>query len=262
MKKFPSLFLLVTLATTAVGAQNVARNVTPAEFATMSKAERQAAAQELKAADAASASAFTGTLAVGGTHPYAPETVNISITYDTGTFSGVGDIPAIADNFSFGNNFDTVNGGTIGGGKATVTVTQLTAFMALVDGSSTGTGGAFATIFGPPSTAGIAPSLTSANFAGLQGGTFNMIPIGTTLTGTLEFMAGIWNSTNGSTAGTTPCAVDCVGFDSGTVGGQGFHGMAIEDFGGGNFTPNPSANAMLRASGALVPVELMNFSID
>lgn len=258
-----SLALLVA-GTVQVTAENVGKDITPAEFSSLSEAERQAAAQALKDADSAQARpGFQGTLRTGTNHLVPARTANISITYDTGTFTGVGDIPAIADNFAFGNNFDSISGGPVGGPKNTVTITQLTAFMAIVDGSTTGTGGAFATIFGPP-VGTIAPSLTSANIAGLQAGTFNTIAIGATITGTnLNFMAGIWNPTAGSTAGTTPCATDCVGFDnSGTVAGQGNHGMAVEDFGGGNFTPSTTANAMLRATGNLVPVELMSFSID
>lgn len=240
------------------------RDITPTSFASMSKAERQAAAQALKDADTANAGpGFQGTLKTGTRHqaPVA-KTAAISITYDTGTFAGVGTIPPVTDNFSFGNNFDTVNGGAIGGGKTQVTITQLTAFIAIVDNSTTGTGGAFATIFGPLSGTA-APSLTSANLTGLQAGMFNTLPIGTTITGTnVAFMAGVWNATAGDGSGTDPCAADCVGFDTGTVGGQGFHGMAIEDFGGGNFTPNTTANAMLRASGNLIPVELMSYSVE
>ncbi len=266
MRKTALVLILALLVAGAihVTAENVGKNITPDEFSGMSKAERQAAAQALKNADSATAGpGFQGTLRTGTKHSVPARTVNISITYDTGTFTGVGTIPAVADNFSFGNHFDSVNGDPIGGTKNTVTITQLTAFMAIVDGDTTGTGGAFATIFGPP-VGTVAPSLKSANIAGLQAGAFNTIAIATTITGTnLNFMAGIWNPTAGSTAGTNPCATDCVGFDNaGTVAGQGNHGMAIEDFGGGNFTPNTTANAMLRATGSLVPVELMRFSVD
>lgn len=266
MRKTALIMILALLVAGAmhVTAENVGKNITPTEFSSMSKAERQEAAQAMKDAESANAGpGFQGTLKTGTQHSVPARTVNISITYDTGTFTGVGEIPAIADNFSFGNVFDSVSGGPIGGAKATVTITQLTAFMAIIDGNTTGTGGAFATIFGPVSGT-VAPSLTSANIAGLQAGTFNTIAIGATITGTnLNFMAGIWNPTNGNTAGTGPCATDCVGFDnSSTVAGQGNHGMAIEDFGGGNFTPNTTASAMLRATGSLVPVELMTFSVD
>ncbi len=248
-----------------VSAGNVAKNANPSGFAHLSKAERQAANQALKDAESAQAGpGFQGRLRTGVQHQAPLNTVNISITYDTGTFTGIGTIPAVPDNFAFGNNFDSVDGGPIGGAKATITITQLTAFMAIVNSSTTVTNNAFMTIFGPPNTAGVAVALTSANIGDLQPGTFNTVALGTTITGTnLNFMAGVWNPTNGTTGDTNPCTNDCVGFDSsGTSNGQGFHGMAVEDFGGGNFTPNSVANAMLRATGALVPVELMSFSID
>ncbi len=259
-----SLTLLVAGAL-QVTAENVGRNTTQAKFASMSKAERQAAVQAMKDAESAQAGpGFQGDLKTGVQHEAPRRTTNISITYDTGVFSSVGAIPAIGDNFAFGNNFNSVSGGAIGGGKATVTITQLTVFMAIVNSSTTASNNAFMTIFGPPDTGGVATALTSANITGLLPGSFNTVSLGTTLTGTdLNFMAGVWNPPAGSTAGTTPCGNDCVGFDSaGTVAGQGFHGMAVEDLSGGNYTPNSVANAMLRASGNLVPVELMSFSID
>ncbi len=250
--------------TQSVTGVHVSKNITPTSFASMSRAERQAAAQALKDAESANAGpGFQGTLTTGTRHEASvSRTAAITITYDTGTFSTVGTNPAVADNFSFGNNFDTVNGGAIGGGKTQVTITQLTAFIGIIDGSTTGTGGAFVTIFGPP-VGTSAPALTSPYVGSLQAGTFNVIAAGTTLTGTnVGFMAGVWNPGAGNGSGTDLCATDCVGFDTGTVGGQGFHGMAVEDLGGGNFTPSTNVNGMIRAAGNLIPVELMNFSVE
>ena len=178
-----------------------------------------------------------------------------TIQYDTGVFTNVGDIPMIPDNFSFGNQFQVA--------VLPVTVTQITLFAAIVDGSTTGTANAFVTVFGPLNTAGTnAPSLTSS-LVSLNANAMNTVALSQAFTGTGSgsFLAGVWNFQTGSTTASTPCAVDCVGFDN-NVGPDGFRGMAIEDINGGNFTPITNANAILRATGTNLPVELMTFSID
>ena len=142
-----------------------------------------------------------------------------TIQYDTGTFTGVGDIPAVGDNFAFGNVFGPLN--------LPFTVTNLSIFMAVANSSTTGTGAAFVTVFGALNTAGTnAGPITSPNIAGLNANAFNTVGVNVpfTGTGTSTFLAGVWNPTAGSTAGPTPCANDCVGFDS-NAGGQGFNGL-------------------------------------
>ncbi len=179
-----------------------------------------------------------------------------TIQYDTGTFTNVGDIPAITDNFSFGNVFGPLN--------LPFTVTNLSWFMAIVDSGTTGTGNAFVTVFSALNTAGTsAGARTSPNVAGQNANAFNTVGVNEafTGTGTSTFLAGVWNPTAGNSGAPTPCAVDCVGFDTNN-GGQGFNGMAIEDLGGGNFQAITNANAILRVSGVNVPVELMSFSIE
>ena len=177
------------------------------------------------------------------------------IRYDTGVFTGVGDIPAIGDNFSFGNTF--------GPCALPFTVTFLSLFMGIVDGSTTGSGNAFATVFAPLNSAGTNASPLTSPLVPMQANAFNTVFLTVPFTGTgsVTFLAGIWNPTAGSTAGPTPCANDCVGFDT-NKGGLGFHGFAMEDLGGGNFQAIPDANAILRAGGAHIPVELMTFTIE
>jgi hypothetical protein len=186
-----------------------------------------------------------------GSAPEGPGTIQ----YDTGVFTGVGNIPLIADNFSFGNQF--------GPCPLPFTVTNVSIFMALVDGGTTGSGNAFVTIFSALNTAGTGAGAITSPSVPLNANAFNMVGVNVpyTGTGTSTFLAGVWNAGAGSTAAPTPCGTDCVGFDS-NDGGQGFHGFAMEDLGGGNFSPITDANAILRVSGINVPVELMSFSIE
>jgi len=60
--------------------------------------------------------------------------------------AGVGNVPAVADNFSFGNVF--------GPCPLPFTVTDLSLFMVIVNSSTAGSGNAFVTVFGPLNTAG------------------------------------------------------------------------------------------------------------
>jgi hypothetical protein len=179
----------------------------------------------------------------------------MTIQYDTGTFTGVGNIPAIADNFSFGNVFGPV--------ALPFTVTDLSIFMALVDSSTMGSANAFVTVFSGLNTAGTNAAPRTSMSEPLNANAFNNVAVSEVFTGTGSgtFLAGVWNPTAGNTAGPTPCAVDCVGFDTNN-GPNGFHGFAIEDFSGGNFTPIPDANALYRVSGPGLPVELMTFSLE
>ena len=212
-------------------------------------------ANPLKEADENVGTPFQGDLDFRqvGTVPEGPGT----IVYDTGNFTGVGDIPAIADNFAFGNVF--------GPCPLPFTVTDLSVFIALIDGGTSGTGNAFVTVFGPLNTAGTNAAPITSPSVPLMANMFNNVAVNVPFTGTgsSSFLAGVWNAGGGSTAGPTPCGTDCVGFDSsGTVGGNGFNGFAMEDLNGGNFTPITNANAIYRVSGNNVPVELMSFTID
>lgn len=244
--------------------------VTKEEFAAMSLEERMAA--KAAAVAAAADSLFTGTLQTGiYTNPpehLAPTPSRATmgtITYDTGVFDALPSQPAgITDILSYGNRFNTQNGGIIP--APTVTVTQIAVWPALINGSTTGSGMAFMTIFGPLNTAGTnAMPILSVNQPNIQAQAWNTVAqLGTvspaTGTGTAaSFLIGVFGAANG--AG-TPCASDCVGLDiGGTVNGQGFHAMHIDDFNGGDFGTIANANALLRAIGNVVPVELMSFTV-
>lgn len=197
---------------------------------------------------------FSGTLDFRQVSPD-PEGGPGTIQYDTGVFTGVGNIPAIGDNFAFGNQFGPL--------ALPFTVTDLSIFIAIVNSSTTGSGNAFVTVFSALNTAGTGAAPRTSPSVPLNANAFNNVAVNEAFTGTgsSTFLAGVWNPTAGSTAGPTPCANDCVGFDN-NDGGQGFHGMAIEDLNGGNFTPITTANAIYRVSGTNVPVELMSFSIE
>jgi len=263
---------LLTMASISVLAQHRATERTPAEIRNLSGAARRAAVQERKdEVSANSGAGFQGQLHYGpvgtsGEGSFGNRTNFGTVVYDTGNFTNVPNIPAVTDNFSFGNQHDSALGNPLSATPITVTAFQF--FMALVNSSSAGTATAFITVFGPLNTAGTNASPLSSVSISAAAGMFNTftfatpVVVPTTGGAPFSFLAGVWNPTAGP--GTpTPCANDCLGFDnSGTVNGQGFHGMAIEDIGGGNFTPIPTANGMLRVSGKNVPVELMDFSID
>ena len=254
----------------SVSFSGFAQDVTPEEFKAMSKSERM----EAKLRDAASHEPFSGTLRTGiDTNPPAhhltePRASMGTIVYDSGVFDALPVQPGgITDILSFGNQFDTQMGGPIP--APTVTVTQIAVWPALVDGSTTASGSAFLTIFGPLNTAGTnASPIDSTNQPGIVPQTWNTVSqLGvvspSTGTGTAaSFLIGVFGATGGPG---TDCNTDCVGMDTGagsTVNGQGFHAMHIDDFGGGDFGTIANANALIRAIGNVVPVELMNFTVD
>ena len=64
-------------------------------------------------------------------------------------------------------------------------------------------------------------------------------------------------------AGAMCIAGDTIGLGSGTVAGQGHHGMSINDIVGTDFITLSGINALVRASGdIIIPVELMTFSVE
>ena len=196
------------------------------------------------------------TRGAGGGPGVSPSTV---IVYDTGTFTGLPNIPAVADNFSFGNRYDTQSGQ----GLATTVVINSVAFWpALIDGSTTASGNAFGTIFGAVTGGTNLPPITSVSLP-LNAQTWNTVTnLAATITGSpSSFHIGLWNAGMGVTASPTPCASDCIGVDTGTVNGQGFHGFAAEDIGGGNYQ-SESFNALIRPIGSGLPVELTTFEVE
>jgi hypothetical protein len=105
----------------------------------------------------------------------------------------------------------------------------------------------------------------------LAGATFSALPVGVEVQWDLAniaghngvFLAGESQSGSSSTISTTFVAV-AVDINN---GGQGFHGMNI-NLGGSGFNPNATVapgvpyNALFRATGENLPVELMNFDIQ
>jgi hypothetical protein len=188
------------------------------------------------------------------------------IVYDTGTFTAIPTLPAgPAVNYCIGNRFNT------GGGNPLIlpfTVDSLAFWPALVDGGTAAVGNLFISIFGLGNTgAGTADWIDDQLKTGVQAQTWNTRSftggVGVfTGTGAASVQAGVWNAGN---AGASPmaCAADCVGIDSsGTFGGQGFHGMMVEDINGNNYQLFNSFNALVRAIGTNVPVELLDFKVQ
>ena len=171
----------------------------------------------------------------------ATRNVPVSIAYDDGVVTAS---PNIGSN-TFGNQFDTANGGAV----KSFSVTMQSFYMQDIGGSA-----AFISIFGP--VAGTtAPVLTSVSVPAAAG-TFNTATFGTPQVGSGSFLAGVWLNATGT-------GVDAVGLGSGTVGGQGHHGFSINDIVGTAFATLPGLNALVGAStGFIVPVELMEFSLD
>ncbi len=166
-----------------------------------------------------------------------------TIQYDTGVFTAS---PTITS-FCYGNQFNTNNGVQLD----QASVTALSAFIA----TGAGTDNVFISVFGPVSGT-TAPVLGSVSAPLNNGdGAFNTLSFGTPHVisgdGAQSFLAGVWY-----------IAGDTVGLDSGTVGGQGHHGMIINDIVGTGFATLPGQNAIVRAKGsfnAVGPPELIEF---
>jgi len=162
------------------------------------------------------------------------------IAYDDGVVTGQA---GISGN-SFGNQFNTAVGSPV---NAAGSVTGLRFFMA-----PGGTDNVFLSVFG-------AVSGTSASVL-----TSVSVPVSGSVTWTTHafatpiaypgssFLAGVWYTPG-----------DTIAVGTGTTGGQGLHGMWINDVAGTGFNAPGTFNAMMQASGdILVPVELMSFSVQ
>lgn len=166
-----------------------------------------------------------------------------TIVYDTGTAV----LSTNAPGYCVGNRFNTFNGSqpvVVSGSVSSVSFYHF--------------GGAFSSFFisafGPVS--GTAAPLILSTLIPQAGPGFYNAPFAFNYTGA-SFQAGVYDG-NSATTGTQ------VGIDTGTVGGQGGHLMAIvwNTGGGTGFTVSPFANSVFRATGDLVPVELMDFSVE
>ncbi len=167
-----------------------------------------------------------------------------TITYDDGVVNAVPS--AGVSGYSVGNWFNTATGAPV---LASGTVTQMTFFMV----TGAGTDSVFISLYG-------APSGTTAPFVDDQSvplnngsGAFNTAPFAPpNVYPGASFLAGVWY-----------VAGDTVGLGDGTVNGQGWHAMAINDITGTDFQTIQALNALLSATGnVLIPVELMGFSVD
>lgn len=165
-----------------------------------------------------------------------------TIIYDDGTVTAT---PSTTS-FCYGNQFNTFSGAN------PVMVSGSVTAMSFFVASGAGTDAVFVSVFGP--VAGTAASvLTSANVSLNNGsGAFNTYTFATPVNypGS-SFLAGIWY-----------VAGDSVGLGSGTTNGQGYHGMMINDIVGTGFAPLSSLNALVGASGDVLPVELMTFTVQ
>ncbi|MEM8964367.1 MAG: hypothetical protein AAGD38_22970 [Acidobacteriota bacterium] len=163
--------------------------------------------------------------------------VGISINYDDGVANMA---PTVTSN-SYGNQFNTGNGGPV----KSYSVSTMNFFMT----TASGTDNVFVSVFGMVNGT-TAPVLTSVSVASTPGA-FATHTFATPIAGTGTFLAGVWY-----TGGDVP------GLGTGTAGGQGHHGMRINDIVGTGFTLIPGVNALVGVSTAFVPVELQSFSIS
>lgn len=176
-----------------------------------------------------------------------------NITYDDGVSTGVS-VPTTS--VSVGNMFNSGFDGTaIEPVETSGSITMVTVNMLGVGG-----GAAFFSVFS--NIMGTAASLVSSMTIPVTTG-LNTV----TLTAALNytngpFLAGMWNFT---------AASDSVAVGSGSVNGQGFHGISINDITGTGFnsaltSAGMGVNALVRVSGDVlqdtVPVELMDFTIE
>jgi hypothetical protein len=217
--------------------------------AQMSREERLAYQREYKAAleDAAREAGFVA----GESKTHTPRTAVVTprvpgtaISYHSGSLSA-----ATLSSFTIGNRFDTALTGMGGLGPVEMSgsITMITVDMAAVGG-----GAAFLSVY--DQLAGTTVNqITSVSFPMATG--VNTITLATPLTYVgSSFLAGAWNFTGGP---------DTVNVATGTVGGQGFHGMEINDGAVGmSFVAYTMTNGTAAVQGNVAtPVELMHFEI-
>jgi len=163
-----------------------------------------------------------------------------TITYDDGTYNSA---PGVTS-YCYGNQFNTWSGNPV---MANGVVTALDFFMVQASGN------VYLSVYGPVSGT-TAPQLTSVSVPLTAGpGQWNHHTFASPLSYVgSSFLAGVWY-----------IAGEYVGLNTGTVAGQGHHGMWINDGNpGSGFATLSGVNGMVRASGDVLPVELMNFTIQ
>jgi len=163
-----------------------------------------------------------------------------TIMYDDGIVTAT---PTVTS-FCYGNQFNTWSGNPA---MANGSVTAMSFYMM----SAAGTDNVFVSVFGPV-VGTAAPVLESVSVPVAAAGAFNTHVFATPVAYVgSSFLAGVWY-----------VAGDTVGLGAGTVGGQGHHGMSINDIAGTGFAPLAGLNALVGASGDVLPVELMTFSVQ
>jgi len=164
-----------------------------------------------------------------------------TIAYDDGVVTAT---PSVSS-FCYGNQFDTFGG--VNPVMASGTVATVAFYMV----TAAGTDNVFLSVFGPV-VGTVAPVLTSASVPATVAGGVNIHVFATPVAYTgSSFLAGVWY-----------IGGDTVGLGSGTTGGQGHHGMSINDIAGTGFATLPGLNALVAAAGDILPVELMTFTIE
>lgn len=167
------------------------------------------------------------------------------ISYHSGTLS-----PSTGSSVAVGNRFDTAltTMGALGPVEMSGSITMFTADMAAVGG-----GAAFVSVYDQLSGT-MANQVTSMSTPMVTGLNNITLPTALNYVGT-SFLAGVWNFTAGT---------DTINVATGTVSGQGFHGMSINDGNPGNsFNAFTMTNGTVAVQGNVAtPVELMSFSID
>ena len=199
------------------------------------EAMKQAQANEPVVINGALTRPFSAASSTTRTTPDGPGT---TIIYDDGIVTAA---PSVSS-FMYGNQFNTFSGGTV----ASHSVTRMSFYIVA---GATG-GDVFVSLYGP--VAGTAAPFYEDLLVSLNNGTgaFNTATFGP-YAGGGSFQAGVWY-----------VAGDTVGLGSGTTAGQGHHGMMINDIVGTGFASLPSLNALVGATTVVVPVELMEFSVE
>ncbi len=173
------------------------------------------------------------------------------IVYDDGVVTA---LPGLSS-YSWGNRFDTADGGAI---PDSATISQIQVYMFSVDSGSSGN--AFVSVF--DNLAGTTAAVIDSASLPLAAGTFNTIPASSfsssariinafSAAGTQALLVGVWY-----------VAGDTVALGSGTVGGQGMHGMLINDIAATDYQALTGVNALIRLQGSNLPVELVEFTVD
>lgn len=252
--KRTTVFLLVgglTLATVSIAEQPSAPRLDVAALKQMPRAERLAAQRAYKAELEAFARTHGWQEEAATAAPRAPRTKQVSvpgtsISYHSGTVVAGGN-----NSNMLGNQFDMASnpGGTACcfPVEASGSVTAATFSMISVSG-----GAAFFSMYDQVNGT-TANAITSINIAAAAGANTFTFTTPINYVGS-SFLAGMWRS------GTTG---DVPGIATGTVGGQGFHAVVINDVAATGFATVPNMNAAMGVSGNVsTPVELRNFSIE